>query len=61
MPVFSRFFTNLMSGVRSINQKYAEPQIQVTGLVKASLLTLRVYLLVLIGLLLYKFVITVQG
>ena len=51
---------NLFSGVRHVNAKYAKPQIEMTLFVKICLLTLRAYLLVLIALMLYKFVITLQ-
>jgi hypothetical protein len=61
MQMFAAMVESLVSGVRAINRKYAIPQIQMTPFVKACLLTLRVYLLVLVGLLLYKFIITLQG
>jgi hypothetical protein len=61
MQTFAAMVDSLVSEVRAINQKYAIPQVQMTPFVKACLLTLRVYLLVLVGLLLYKFIITLHG
>jgi hypothetical protein len=49
----------LMHSVRTINRKYAKPQIEMTPFVKICLLTLRLYLLLLIGLMVYKFVISI--
>ena len=50
------FFKNTMNTVKSINQKYAQPQIKMTPLVKVSLLALRLYLIFLVGILVYKFI-----
>ena len=50
------FFKNTVSTVKSINQKYAMPQIQMTPMVKVSLLALRLYLIFLVGILVYKFI-----
>ena len=50
------FFKNTISNVKSINQKYAKPQIKMTPLVKFSLLSLRLYLLFLVGILVYRFI-----
>ncbi len=61
MQVFAPMVDSLVSGVRAINRKYAVPQIQMTPFVKACLLTLRIYLFVLVALLLYKFIITLNG
>jgi hypothetical protein len=41
--------------VREINQKYKSPRLQMTPLVKFSLLTLRLYLILLVIILVYKF------
>ncbi len=46
----------LLRKIREINQRYAEPRIEMSGAVRLSLLVLRAYLLVLVGLLLYKFI-----
>ena len=61
MAAFAGIIESLISGVRTVNQKYAVPQIEMTAFVKTCLVTLRVYLFVLVGLLLYKFVITLNG
>lgn len=50
------FLTNTINTVKSINRKYATPQVKMTPLVKLCLLTLRVYLLFLVGILVYKFI-----
>jgi len=50
------FLNQTADTVKSINQKYAEPQIKMTRLVKFSLLSLRLYLLFLVGILVFKFI-----
>ena len=50
------FFKTTASTVKSINQKFAEPQIKMTPFVKFSLLSLRLYLLLLVGILVFKFI-----
>lgn len=52
--------SSLIAGVRAINRKYAQPQIKITPFVRICLLALRVYLLILVGLMVYKFIITVK-
>jgi len=47
--------------VREINKKYAKPKIQMTPMVKYALLFLRIYLIVLVILLGYKFFTIVHG
>jgi hypothetical protein len=42
--------------VAEINQKYAKPRITMTPMVKFSLLCLRIYLLLLVLILVYKFI-----
>jgi hypothetical protein len=54
------FFKNTVSTVKSINQKYAKPQIKMTRWVKFSLLSLRLYLLFLVGVLVYRFITTLR-
>ena len=44
--------------IREINQRYSKPHIEMTPMVKISLVALRIYLLVLVGLIIYKFVVT---
>ena len=46
--------------IREINEKYATPNIEMSKWVRLSLLTLRFYLIFLVGLLLYKFITLVQ-
>lgn len=47
--------------IREINQRYSHPRIQQSRMVKISLLFLRIYLLVLVAILFYKFVTTIRG
>jgi hypothetical protein len=52
----------LKSGLQSfseINRKYSQPRIKQTKLVSIALLALRLYLLLLVGVLFYKFFTTV--
>jgi len=42
--------------IREINRRYAAPRIKMSTAVRVSLLTLRIYLIVLVGLLAYKFI-----
>ena len=42
-----------------INRKYSKPRIKQTRLVSIALLALRLYLLLLVGVLFYKFITTV--
>lgn len=54
--MIKNFFSHSYAKVREINQEYKTPGIQMSGLVKFSLLLLRIYLITLIGLSLYKFI-----
>ena len=54
-------FGNMVAAFRAINRRYAKPAIEMTPFVKICLVALRLYLFVLVGLLVYKFVITVTG
>jgi hypothetical protein len=49
-------FRDLAASVREINDKYRTPRIQMTPMVRVSLLMLRVYLIGMLLLLLYKFI-----
>ncbi len=60
MKLLNSVYMSLVSQVREINGKYAAPAIQMTPLVKVSLLLLRLYLFLLVGLLIYKFVAAVN-
>lgn len=50
----------ILEQIKEINRKYAKPQIETTIFVKVCLITLRVYLVTLIGLLLYKFLTVIK-
>ena len=50
------FFKNTIETVRDINQKYATPHLKTTRLVRSCLGLLRVYLLLLVGILVFKFI-----
>ena len=53
---------NLFGKFSAINSRYREPRIAMSGAVRFSLLILRVYLLALVALMIYKFVLIVtQG
>ena len=54
-------FRNLFAKVRAINARYHAPRIEISGAVRLSLLILRVYLLALVALLIYKFILVVTG
>jgi hypothetical protein len=56
LKMILEFFKNTVSTVQSINQKYAKPQIKMTRMVKFSLLSLRLYLIFLVGILVYRFI-----
>jgi len=47
--------------VKEINAKYAKPKIKMTPMVKYALLLLRIYLIVLVLLLGYKFFTMIKG
>jgi hypothetical protein len=50
---------NLFGKFAAINFRYREPRIEMSGAVRLSLLVLRVYLLALVALMIYKFVLIV--
>jgi hypothetical protein len=52
-------FRNLFAKIAAINVRYREPRIEMSGAVRLSLLVLRVYLLALVGLMIYKFILIV--
>lgn len=54
--LFSKFFENTFKEVREINKKYRVPKTKTTPMVKFSLMMLRVYLILLVGILFYKFI-----
>ena len=55
-----RFLRRSYARVRQINRRYKAPTIEMSVGVRSSLVILRLYLIVLIGLTLYKFVTLVQ-
>jgi hypothetical protein len=50
------YFSHNFAKIREINKKYAKPNVKMSKWVKGSLLFLRFYLILLVGLLLYKFI-----
>jgi hypothetical protein len=46
----------LVRKIREINLRYSEPHIEMSRGVKISLLALRIYLFLLVGLIVYKFI-----
>jgi hypothetical protein len=55
-----KFVRRSYAKIRQINRQYAVPTIDMSAGVRAALLMLRLYLIVLIGLTLYKFVTLVK-
>jgi hypothetical protein len=53
---FSTVITDGVDKVRAINRRYAQPRLAMSPNVRLALLCLRLYLLVLVGLLGYKFI-----
>ncbi len=47
--------------IREINARYEKPKVEMSPLIKFSLTGLRIYLLVLVVLLLYKFITVLQA
>jgi len=50
------FFNNNYAKIQEINKKYSAPNIEMSKWVKSALLILRLYLIFLVSLLLYKFI-----
>lgn len=50
----------LLRKIEAINQRYRQPRIEMSGRVVAALLFLRIYLLFLVCLMVYKFILLVQ-
>jgi hypothetical protein len=50
------FFGSIAASVREVNRKYAKPEIETTLFVKICLLALRLYLIIMIGLMVYALV-----
>jgi hypothetical protein len=49
-------FRDLFQAIRDINEKYKTPRIKTTRMVSLSLLLLRIYLIGMLILLIYKFI-----
>jgi hypothetical protein len=60
MKMIIDIYRGLAEAIKEINTKYATPNIQMTPFVKFNLLFLRFYLMVLVGLLIYRFVLAVK-
>ena len=58
---FRRFLKVRFSKITEINRKYAHPRLVVKKSTAFALFMLRLYLLFLVGLLVYKFIITIRG
>jgi len=54
------FFQYNIKKMREINKKYSTPRIEMSGAVKFSLLILRLYLIFLVALLIFKFISLLQ-
>ena len=54
-------FRSLLRGIQAVNHRYRKPKIQMTPLVKVSLFILRLYLIALVGLMIFKFVTAASG
>lgn len=55
------FFKHNYAKIHEINKRYSKPAVEMTRGVKFALLCLRLYLIFLIVLLLYKFVLVAKG
>jgi hypothetical protein len=53
-------FRDFIQAIREINEKYKSPRIKTTRMVSFSLLLLRIYLIGMLILLLYKFITVVS-
>jgi hypothetical protein len=49
-------FLGIFDAIGRINEKYKHPRIQMTPMVRISLLALRLYLFFILAILLYKFI-----
>ncbi|MGA2614543.1 MAG: hypothetical protein ABSG38_13985 [Spirochaetia bacterium] len=55
------FFSRRFSKIREINRRYAGHHVTMTPAVKVALLFLRIYLLALVGILVFKFFMILAG
>jgi hypothetical protein len=56
-----RALQDLLAKIRQINGRYRQPRIEMSAAVRWSLLALRLYLFVLVGLMIYKFILLATG
>lgn len=56
MTLIRNFISHNYAKIRDINKKYSTPKIEMSRAVRFSLLCLRLYLIFLVGLLIYKFI-----
>jgi len=54
--VLSTIAADQVEQVRAINRRYAKPRLTMSPAARLALLSLRIYLLLLVGLLAYKFI-----
>lgn len=55
-----RTFERLVRKIREINDRYSKPNIVMSPAVRASLIALRIYLIFLVSLMVYKFVLVLS-
>jgi hypothetical protein len=55
--IMIRFIKNWFDKIKEINRKYSTPRIKMTRAVKIALFMLRLYLIILVLILVYKFLI----
>ena len=51
-----KFYEDNFEKIIEINEKYANPKIEISPAVKFSLLLLKFYLILIVGLMIYKFI-----
>jgi hypothetical protein len=56
LKVLRNFFKGRFHTIGEINRKYSKPRIHQSRMVRTSLLMLRLYLLLMVAILLYKFI-----
>ncbi|MEA5114240.1 MAG: hypothetical protein VB050_09440 [Geobacteraceae bacterium] len=56
MFMIRNFFSHNYAKIREINRKYAKPNVEMSPAVRFSLLFLRLYLIFLVILLIYRFI-----
>lgn len=57
MKFIVSIFKSMAVQVKGVNEKYKKPEIEMTPFVRTCLIGLRVYLFILGGMMLYKFII----